>query len=71
MRLNPAKTKTMIVSRSRTVEPVHPALHVDNVDVLESINLHVLGVKLDKMLTCEAHVRGLASSASRNVGIVR
>ena len=71
MRLNPSKTTTMIVSRSRTVEPDHPALHVDNVDVPESTNLDVLGVKLDKELTFKAHVRDLASRASRNVGIVR
>ena len=59
MKLNPAKTKIMIVSRSRTVEPVHSALHVDNVD------------ELDKELTFNAHVRDLASRASCNVGIVR
>ena len=65
------KSKIMIVSRSRTVEPVHSALHDDNVDVLESTNLDVLGVKLDKELTFKVYVSDLASRASRNVGIVR
>ena len=50
MKLN-AKTKTMIVSRSRTMEPVHPPLRVDGVDGAKSNNLQILGVRFDKKLT--------------------
>ena len=50
IKLNFAKTKTMIVSRSRTVKPVHPPLRVNGVDVAESDTLQILGVRFDKKL---------------------
>ena len=42
MKLNSAKTKTIIVSRSRTVEPAHPRLRVDELDVAESDTFQIL-----------------------------
>ena len=70
MKLNSAKTKTMIVSRSRIMEPVHPPLRVDDVHIAESDTLQILDVRFDK-LTFEAHVRDMVSRASRSLGVVR
>ena len=61
----------MIVSRSRTVAPAHLPLRVNVVDVAESDNLQILGVRLDKKLTFETHVRDMVPRASRGLGVIR
>ena len=71
MKLNASKTKTMIVSRSRTSVPQHPDLQVGGVNLINSPTLEVLGVEFDRKLTFESHVRTLASRAARSLGIVR
>ena len=71
MKLNPLKTKTLIVSRSRTVLPVHGSLFLNGLVLPVSETLVILGVNLDSKLTLEHHVRSVVSSAARSMGIVR
>ena len=44
MKLNASKTKTMIVSRSRTIHPQSPPLTIDGTVLKEYDNLDILGV---------------------------
>ena len=71
MKLNPSKTQNMIVSRSRTLLPLHPDLHIDGMALNASDFFKVLGVTFDKKLTFEKHIRNIASSVSQKVGILR
>jgi len=71
MLVNPSKTKGMLISRLRTVEPLFPDFVIDGVAVEMVSELKVLGVILDSKLTFEKHVRSVAASASRRVGILR
>ena len=71
MVVNPSKTKGLLVSRSRTVNPVLPELVLDG-SVVEMVGqLKILGVYLDRKLTFEHHIRSVASAASSRVGILR
>ena len=49
MKLNASKTKTMIVSRSRTLNPQSPPLTIDGTVLKESDDLDILGVIFDSM----------------------
>ena len=71
MKLNPSKTKTLIIGRSRTVQPEHGELILDGTVLSVSESLVILGVRFDSKLTFEAHVRDVVSTASRSVGIMR
>lgn len=71
MKLNPAKTKSLIISRSRTLVPEHPPLLVDGVQIQNEDELLVLGVILDRKLTYERHLRQMASRARQKTGILR
>ena len=71
MRLNSSKTKTMLVSRSRTNEPPHPPLSVGNTPLAESEFLTILGVTFDSHLTFEKHLSNVSANAARKLGIVR
>lgn len=71
MKLNPSKSLNMIVSRSRTAFPQHPDLLVDGSVVPVCGTMKLLGVTLDSKLTFEQHLRNVASSASRRVGLLR
>ena len=55
MKLNASKTKTMIVSRSRTMHPQSPQLTIDGTVLNESDDLDILGVTFDSKLTFEKH----------------
>ena len=71
MLVNPSKTRGMLISRSRTVEPLFPDLVIDG-SVVEMVSeLKILGVILDSKLTFEKQVRAIAASASMRVGILR
>ena len=48
MLMNPTKTQSMIVGRSRTVHPAHPDLLIDNVPLVNSNSFKILGVQFDK-----------------------
>ena len=61
----------MLISRSRTVEPLFPELLID-ASVVEMVSeLKILGVILDSKLSFEKQVRAIAASASMRVGILR
>ena len=51
MKLNASMTKTMIVSRSRTMHPQSPPLTIDGTVLKESDDLDILGVTYDSKLT--------------------
>ena len=69
MLVNPSKTRGMLISRSRTVEPLFPDLLIDG-SVVEMVSeLKILGVILDSKLSFEKQVRAIAASASMRVGI--
>ena len=65
MIVNPNKTKALVVSRSRTVNPPHCDLVLSRVFISSGANLDILGLKFDIRLTFENHVRGIVSSVSQ------
>ena len=71
MKLNPLKTQSMIISRSRTLYPHHPDLRIDNAVLVTSNSFKILGVTFDSKLTFEKHIRNVASGISQKVGILR
>ena len=64
MKLNASKTKTMIVSRSRTMHTHSPPLTIDATVLKESDDLDILGVTFDSKLTFEKHLRSFPRAAS-------
>ena len=67
MKLNASKTKTIIFSRSRTMQPQSPALTIGGTVLKESDDLDILGVTFDSEMTFEKHLR----AASQWLGILR
>ena len=70
MKLNASKTKTMIVSKSRTVHPQLTPLTLDGT-VLECADLVILGVTFDAKITFEKHLPSVSSAAAQRLGIMR
>ena len=64
MKLNASKTKTMIVSRSRTVHPQLTPLTLDGTVLRKSGDLIILGVTFDAKMTFEKHLRSVSSAAA-------
>ena len=71
MKLNASKTKTMIVSRSRTMHPLPPPLTIDGTLLKECDDLDILGVTFDSKLTFEKHLRSVSRAASQRFDILR
>ena len=71
MKLNESKTKTMIVSRSRTMQPQSPALTIDGTVLKESDNLDIIGVTFNSKLIFEKHLLSVSRAASQRLGILR
>ena len=71
MKLNASKTKTMIVSRSRTMHPRSPPLTIGGTALKESDDLVILGVTFDSKMTFEKHLRSVSTAASQRLGILR
>ena len=71
MKLNASKTKTMIVSRSRTVHPQLTLLTLDGTVLKESADLVILGVTFDVKMTFERHLRSVSSAAAQRLGFMR
>ena len=71
MKLNPTKTHSIIISRSRTPNPPHLPLNLcgSNLEVVDSLKL--LGITIDDKLTFEKHIRLLASSIAQKTGLLR
>ena len=71
MKLNACKTKTMIVSRSRTMHPQSPALTIGGTVLMESDDVVILGMTLDFKMTFEKHLRSDSRAASQRFGILK
>ena len=71
MKLNASKTKTMIVSRSRTMLPQSPTLTTGGTVLNEFDDLVILGVTFDSKRTFENHLRPVSSAASQLLGVLR
>ena len=69
--MNASKTKTMIVSRSRTMNPQLPALTIVGTVLKESDDLVILGVTFESKITSEKHHRSVSRAASQRLGILR
>ena len=69
--MNASKTKTMIVSRSRTMHPHSPPLTIGGTVLKESDDLVILGVTFDSKMTFEKHLRSVSRAASQRLGILR
>ena len=66
MKLNASKTKTMIVSRSRTMHPQSPSLTIYGTVLKESDDLDILGATFNSKFTFEkASSLGFQSSFSK------
>ena len=66
-------TKTMIVSRSRTVHPQLTPLTLDGTVLKKSADLVILGVTFDAKIIfkIEKHLRSVSSAAAQRLGIMR
>ena len=71
MKLNATKTKTTLVSRSRTMHPQSPIFTIDGTVLKESDDLVILGVTFDSKMTLEKHLRSISRAASQKLGILR
>ena len=71
MKMNPNKTQSMIVSRSRTLQPQHPNLFIDNVPLTTSDSFKILGVTFDSKFTFESHLRSVSSVITQKLGLLR
>ena len=71
MQLSSSKTKTLLISRSRTSVPPHPPLHIGNTALAESATLTILGVTFDSHLSFQQHLINVSANAARKLGIVR
>ena len=70
MKLNASKTKTIIVSRSRTMHPLSPVLTIGGTVLNESDDLVILGVTFDSKMTFETNLRSVFRTASQRLGIL-
>ena len=68
---NPNKTKALVVSRSKIVNPPHGDLVSSGVSICASPNLDILGMKFDSRLTYKDNMHGIVSRASQNIDIFR
>ena len=71
MKLNVSKTKTMIVSRSRSMHPQSPPLTIGGTVLKESNDPVILGVTFDSKMTFEKHLCLVSRAASQRLGILR
>ena len=70
MKLSVSRTKTIIVTRSRTMHPQSPVLTIGSAE-LESDDLVISGVTFDSKMTLEKHLRTVSRVASQSLGILR
>ena len=69
MRLNPKKTKSMVVSRSRTTAPGYTDLTLGSVEFEELKSLRTLGVPLDNKLTFEIHLLEVVPKTVKSLAV--
>ena len=70
MRVDQDYDKTMIVSRSRTMDPQSPPLTIGGTVLKASDDLVILGVTFDSKMTFEKHLRSVSRAASQRLGIL-
>ena len=71
MKLNANKTKTVIVSWSRTMHPQSPPLTIGGTVLKESDDLVRLGVTFNSKMIFEKHLRSVSKAASHRLYILR
>ena len=71
MKLNASETKTMIVSRSRTMHPQSHPLTIIGTVLKESDDLVILVVTFNSKMTFEKHLRSVSRAASQRLDILR
>ena len=71
MKFNASKTKTMIVSRSRSMHPQSPPLTIGGTVLKESDDLVIFGVTFDSKMTFEKHLCSVSRTASQRLGILK
>ena len=69
--MNVSKTKTTIVSMSRTMHPQSPPLTIGGTVQKESDDFVILGVTFDSKMTFEKDLRSVSRAASQTLGILR
>ena len=67
--INASKNKTMIVSRSHTMDSQSPPLTIGSTVLKESVDLDILGVIFDSKMTFEQHLHSVSRAASQKLGI--
>ena len=70
MKLNPKKTKSMVVSRSRTYVRGYGDLTLRGLELEEVKSLHILRVTFGSKLTFESHWGEVVSKAAQSPAIV-
>ena len=70
MKLNASKTKTMILTRSRTMDPQSPPLTIGGTVLKESDDLVILGVTFDSKMIFEKHLCLVSRAASQRLSIL-
>ena len=68
---NPKKTKSMVVSKSRTNVHGYGELTLGAIELEEVKTLRILGVTLDSKFAFEIHLRDLVSKAARSLCTMR
>ena len=71
MRLNPSKSKSFVIVRSRTRDPPHPDLIIDGETMKNCSSIKLLGVTFDSKLSFEDNLCSVISSISQKVGLLR
>ena len=71
MKLNVSKSKTMIVSRSRTMHPQLPPLTIGGAVLKESDDLVIFAVTFDSQMTFEKHHCSVSRARCQRLGILR
>ena len=69
MRLNPKKTKSMMVSQSPTYAPGYGDLIRGNAELEEIQCLRILVVILNSKLAFETHFREVVSQTAKSLGV--
>ena len=71
MKLNASKTKTIILSTSRTMHSQSAPLIIGETVLKECDDLVILRVTFDSKMTFEKHLRSVSRAASQRLGILR
>ena len=70
--MNASKTKSMIISRSRTMHPLQsPPLTIGRTVLKRSDDLVILGMIFNSKMTFENHLHSVYRAAFQRLGILR